>query len=136
MTADLQALAQVLEEFNSIYQDFIPRRDWLQCRLAVAEGFTNAVRHAHRNLPEGLIILIEVLLQHSSMKIKIWDYGFPFDLKEFMLKMSQEDQNWLSSGRGIPILNQIADHLDYYRQGQKNCLLIVKNFSPTQNKDI
>lgn len=55
---DLQALEQVLLQFNQIYQDFIPLRDWLQCRLAFAEGFTNAVRHTHKNLPSNISIRI------------------------------------------------------------------------------
>ena len=133
---DLQALDRVLDEFNCIYQNFIPLRDWLQCRLALAEGFTNAVRHAHKNLPSNLPIIIDVVLQQATIEIKIWDYGDAFDLKTFIAENVRKNNNWLNSGRGIPILNQISDRLDYYRQGQKNCLLIVKNFSRDQSHRI
>lgn len=127
--SDLKALDQVLLQFNQIYQEFIPFRDWLQCRLALAEGFTNAVKHAHKNLPSDLPIKIEVLLQETAMEIKIWDYGSAFDLHGFITETSKKHADWLGSGRGIPILNKISSYLDYYRTEQhQNCLVIIKKF--------
>lgn len=128
--SDLQALEQVLLQFNQIYQDFIPLRDWLQCRLALAEGFTNAVRHAHKNLPSNISIKIVVRLTATAMEIKIWDYGSAFDLKNFIIETSTKHADWLVSGRGIPILNKISHQLEYYRTEQdQNCLVIVKKFA-------
>lgn len=127
---DLQELDKLLLEFNQIYRDFIPCRDWLQCRLALAEGFTNAVRHAHKNIPPEITIEIEVLLGQSYMEIRIWDYGSAFDLQGFITETARKHNSWLSSGRGIPLLNKIADRLDYQRtQQNRNCLLIAKQFS-------
>jgi anti-sigma regulatory factor (Ser/Thr protein kinase) len=64
------------------------------------------------------------------MEIKIWDYGFAFDLHSYIAKICQKHNNWLASGRGIPILNKICDRLDYYRtEQQPNCLLIIKKFT-------
>ena len=128
--SDLKALDQVLFQFNQIYQNFIPLRDWLQCRLALAEGFTNAVRHAHKNLPPEIPIKIEVLLKETAMEIKIWDHGSAFDLHGFIAETSKKHADWLGSGRGIPILNKISSRLDYFRtEQQQNCLLIVKEFA-------
>ena len=128
--SDLKALNRVLLQFDQIYQDFIPLRDWLQCRLALAEGFTNAVRHAHRHLPPDIPIVIEVLLKQNAIEIKIWDRGSAFDLQGFIRETSQKYQGWLASGRGIPLLNKISDRLEYYRtEQQQNCLLIVKQFN-------
>ena len=128
--SDLKALNRVLIQFNQIYQDFIPVRDWLQCRLALAEGFTNAVRHAHKDLPTSIPIEIEVLLKETAMEIKIWDYGAAFDLKAFIAEKSRQQDDWLASGRGLPILNKISDCLEYHRTKQdRNCLVIVKKFA-------
>ena len=128
--SDLNALDQVLSQFNQVYQDFIPLRDWLQCRLALAEGFTNAVRHAHKNLPADIPIKIEVLLQEKAIEIKIWDYGSAFDLHRFIAETSRKHADWLASGRGIPILNKISDRLEYYRtENEQNCLTIIKKFT-------
>jgi serine/threonine-protein kinase RsbW len=126
---DLQELDQLLLKFEQIYQNFIPYQDWLQCRLALAEGFTNAVRHAHKNIPKEIPIEIEILLRQNSLEIRIWDYGSAFDLRSFITETAQRYHSWLASGRGIPLLNKIADRLDYQRtETQKNCLLIIKEF--------
>ena len=127
--SDLQALDKLLSQFNEIYQEFVPERDWLQCRLALAEGFTNAVRHAHKNLPSETIIRVEVLLSKDRIKMRIWDSGAAFDLRGFTKEKARSQNGWLNSGRGIPLLNKIADRLEYSRTGNKyNCLLIVKKF--------
>lgn len=127
--SDLMALDEVLLQFNQIDRNFISVRDWLQCRLALAEGFTNAVRHAHKNLPRDTPIRIEVFLNQTTMKIQIWDYGPAFNLHNFIAERVKENADWLASGRGIPIINKISDRLDYYRtEQQQNCLLIVKKF--------
>ncbi|MGF1539969.1 MAG: ATP-binding protein [Pleurocapsa sp.] len=126
VTSTLNALDRILLQFEQIYQDFIPQQDWLQCRLAMAEGFTNAVRHAHKNLPEETIVKIEILLTRANIEILIWDWGEAFDLHKFITQTSQKHHNWLNSGRGIPLLVKIADCLEYHRLGSRNCLLIVK----------
>ena len=107
VNSDLQELDKILLEFNQIYRDFIPCRDWLQSRLALAEGFTNAVRHAHKNFPQETTITIEVLLRQNYLEIKIWDYGSAFDLHAFIAETARKHEDWLGSGRGIPILNKI-----------------------------
>lgn len=128
--SDLKALDEVLFKFNTIYHDSIPIRDWLQCRLALAEGFTNAVRHAHKNLPRDTPIGIQVWLNQTAMKIEIWDCGSAFDLHGFIAERTKKNADWLASGRGIPLLNKIGDRLDYYRtEQQQNCLVIVKKLT-------
>jgi len=58
----LDALDQVLTWFESFRNAGIPDPIWAECQLALVEGFTNAVRHAHRALPESTPIDIEPLL--------------------------------------------------------------------------
>ena len=128
--SDLKALDKLLSQFNLVYQEFIPERDWLQCRLALAEGFTNAVRHAHKDLPSEVPIRVDVLLRQHQIEIRIWDCGAAFDLQSFIQETARKHDGWLNSGRGIPLLNKIADCLDYYRTDRQfNCLLIVKKFT-------
>jgi serine/threonine-protein kinase RsbW len=128
--SELSSLDRVLLEFDRVYQNSISERDWLQCQLALAEGFTNAVRHAHKNLSADVPIEIEVTLTEATLEIRIWDRGKAFDLKGFISKLLGDRRNWLDRARGITILNKIADRLDYYRTSQgKNCLLIVKKLS-------
>ena len=90
---------------------------------------TNAVRHAHKNLPRETPIQIEVNLTREQMEIRIWDRGEYFDLSNFIATIAKQDNKWLARGRGIPIMNKIADRIEYNRFGnERNCLLIVKKF--------
>ena len=63
------------------------------------------------------------------MEIRIWDRGSAFYLQGFIQENARQHSGWLNSGRGIPLLNKIADHLNYHRTDrQQNCLLIIKKF--------
>ena len=131
VSSDLESLDKVLSKFNKVKQSIIPKTDWLQCRLALAEAFTNAVRHAHKDITTEIQIEIEIILLQESIEMRIWDYGPPFDLEEAMVQnLSQPKNSYAGSGRGIEILSKIADHLSYVRtDDNRNCLLIIKNFS-------
>ena len=129
---DLKALDRVLGYFDQLNQPWIPTEDWLQCQLALAEGFTNAVRHAHKSLPPETPIEVEIILYRQSLEIRIWDWGPPFDLKEFLQNLNQRGKKLSGHGQGLLILQKIAAHLSYTRtDDNRNCLLIVKEFFPS-----
>lgn len=132
--SDLNTLDRVIDCFGLIDRSSIPKKDWLQCQLALVEGFTNAVRHAHKNISNEVEIEISITLLEGCMEIRIWDCGPPFDLDDYIKSISNQKPNNLSEGgRGIPILQKIADHLNYCRlEDNRNCLSIVKHFFPIQ----
>lgn len=124
---DLKALDQVLSWFDQLERPSISRKVWLQCQLALAEGFTNAVRHAHKELPIDVPIDIEVTLFSNYLEMRIWDQGPPFNLEQRLQNVEQGMDLAAGGGRGIAILHKIADKLSYTRTDDKrNCLLIVK----------
>ncbi len=128
--SNLLYLEQVLAQLEQINEPWVSKKDWLQCQLALAEGFTNAVRHAHKALPEDVKITIDITLTKEQIKLQIWDYGPPFDLESFVASQHKKKYNLSTGGRGIEILQKIADHLSYLRtEDDRNCLLIVKNLS-------
>ena len=128
--SDLNALDTVLYKFNQIDYNFISERDWLECRLALAEGFTNAVRHAHKHLSKDIPVKIEIFIAEPKIEIRICDFGAAFNLEEFVARKTKRTNAWLASGRGIPILLKVADRLTYFRTEQEqNCLSIVKNLT-------
>jgi len=101
----------------------------LECQLALVEGFTNAVRHAHEKLPADMEIEIEIAVLEGRLELRIWDWGPPFDLQACIEYYCQGQNNDSGGGRGVIILHKIADRLSYTRQGDnRNCLLIVKNY--------
>lgn len=125
---DLGSLAQVLSWFNQLNHSVVPKYIWMQCQLALAEGFTNAVRHAHKNQPPEVTIDIEVAIFPEHLEIRIWDRGEPFDLEGFMKTMPPVEEN-AEGGRGVKIMQRIADIISYKQTADnRNCLLIVKNY--------
>jgi serine/threonine-protein kinase RsbW len=127
---NLQALDQLLHYFDRLYQPWIPKKDWLQCQLAMAEGFTNAVRHAHKNLPPEIPIEVEIILTQQTVEMRIWDSGPYFDLDGFLKRVTARNDRLSGNGQGLIILQKIAAHLSYTRTNDdRNCLLIVKRFT-------
>ncbi len=133
VSSNLEELSRVLYKFEEIHEPWIPTEDWLQSRLALAEGFTNAVRHAHKGLSAKIAIEIEVTLLQENIEIRIWDYGPPFDLQLFINNLHQKTSNLNGGGRGIEILHKISEHLSYRpTEDNRNCLLIIKKLSCTK----
>ncbi|BAS57847.1 MULTISPECIES: ATP-binding protein [Leptolyngbya] len=113
------------ERFWFQHDPHFPRREnqLHRLNLALAEGFTNAVRHAHSGLSNETQIDIQVALHDDRMEIEIWDWGQPFDpnnIREPQPGTLQE------GGYGWFLLRRLADEVSYNRQGQRNCLKIVK----------
>ena len=84
LSTDIKAVAEVLswlEQLDPLHPLPIPVAVLHQCKLAVVEGFTNAVRHAHKNLPRETPIDLEITVFNERLEIKIWDRGKPFDFK-------------------------------------------------------
>ncbi len=127
--SDINALDKVLSWFEEMNRPFIPQKVWLQCQLALAEAFTNAVRHAHKNCSPDVTVEIEVTLLPQYLEIRIWDFGLPFDLEKQLKNVPETVNEKAEGGRGLRILHQIADELSYTRTDRnRNCLLLVKHY--------
>ncbi len=132
VNTDLNALSQVLAWFDQFNGPPLSYQTWLQCQLALVEGFTNAVRHAHRNQPIDCAIDLEVLIYPEQLEMRIWDYGDPFDLDKRLNDLPQEQDCYAEGGRGLRLMQRIADSLSYTRaERNRNCLLIIKHYSQT-----
>jgi serine/threonine-protein kinase RsbW len=131
VNTDLDALAQVLEWFDQFNNPPIPPQAWMQCQLALAEGFTNAVRHAHRSQPSNSPIKMEVQIFADQIEIRIWDQGEPFDLIQRLKNMPKDLDSEAEGGRGLRLMERISDLLSYTRTpDNRNCLLLVKQYMP------
>jgi serine/threonine-protein kinase RsbW len=126
---DLNAVPKVLqwlEEFNNL---LLPQKVYGECQLALIEGFTNAVRHAHQGLPQTTLIELELQLFPQYLEMRIWDKGQPFDWEAMLEALRQEDTNPLEKegGRGLIFMKQLTDELSYDRlPDDRNCLLMRK----------
>ncbi|ALB41025.1 MULTISPECIES: anti-sigma regulatory factor [Nostocales] len=97
--------------------------DWIKqsgrLRLVLTEGYSNAVRHAHKN-KSGLTILLRLELKDRDLSIEIWDYGEGFDLSTYFPPNPTEKQE---GGYGWLIMNRLMDKVEYQLQvNGANCL--------------
>jgi serine/threonine-protein kinase RsbW len=83
VNTDMNALTRVLDWLEQLQDVSIPNEVWYQFQLALAEGFTNAVRHAHKNLPVETPIQLQITVFSGHWQFKLWDCGprFDFDAK-------------------------------------------------------
>ncbi len=127
--SNLEFLNQVQQWFEQFCLQHLSQLLWSErelyrLNLALAEGFTNAVRHAHQSLPPDTTIDIDLSLWSDRLEIRIWDKGKPFNpdvLKE------PEPGTLQEGGYGWFLLRRLADRVVYDRNADgRNCLLIVK----------
>ncbi|EDX87148.1 hypothetical protein S7335_4855 [Synechococcus sp. PCC 7335] len=137
----LEELTVVQQWFRSVVSSFSIEAPWIneqydKLNLALAEGFTNAVRHAHADLPGTTPINIELVLQADKIEIFIFDQGQPFDPDS----ISEPKPGVLrEGGYGWFLLRRLADQVTYSSIANqptspslstdnqwRNCLRIVK----------
>jgi len=130
VNSDLTQLGQVQEWFEQFYQQHIvplawPQNQFYRLNLALAEGFTNAVRHAHRDRPLDTPVKLGLILNNDrQLEIRIWDYGEPFNPDV----LEEPEPGSLKQHWGWFLLRRVADTVVYERcQDDRNCLLIVKH---------
>lgn len=130
---DLNALNQVLEWFDQVTASFLSEERLYQCKIALTEGFTNVVRHAHRSLSETTPIDIEVTVFPHTVEMRVWDIGPPFDLERTLKVVDQlhaSDPLKYEGGRGLLFMSKLTDELSYTRmEDNRNCLLMRKKIT-------
>ncbi|HHP7230632.1 MAG TPA: ATP-binding protein [Xenococcaceae cyanobacterium] len=132
----LEALQEVLQWYEELISPCLPQPTGWQCEVALVEAFTNAVRHAHQDLPTTTPIDLEVELHDNGLEMRVWDRGKPFDLKA-QLQASQDNFTSLEKegGRGLQFIKKLTDELQYLSNlDYRNCLVIKKKYTQTPSK--
>ena len=127
---ELEALKEVLQWFEGLVFPLVPQKMGWQCEVALVEAFTNAVRHAHQNLPQTTPIDLEVKLCPSFLEMRIWDRGQPFDIQAKLRTSEQEASSMeKEGGRGLQFIKKLTDELQYLNlPNEGNCLVMRKNY--------
>jgi serine/threonine-protein kinase RsbW len=127
--SELTVLNYVQDWFRRFCDEKGATSQWLRhqlypLNLALTEGFTNAVRHAHHELPNDTLIDIDLSLWDDRIEIRIWDHGQPFDPNAIE---EPKPGTLRLGGYGWFLLRRLADQVSYERvRDGRNCLLIVK----------
>ncbi|MGF1479428.1 MAG: ATP-binding protein [Cyanophyceae cyanobacterium] len=126
VNTELESLTAVLQWFERSTQAFVPQQTFWQCQVALTEGFTNTVRHAHRGLPTTTKIDLEISIFTNCLEMRIWNWGQPFNLNS-ALKYSHEQHLFDENGRGLFFMQKLTDEIEYIRVAKRrNCLIMRK----------
>ena len=126
---DPKALKALLTWFEQFRAAPIPHKVWLQCQLALIEGFTNAIRHAHGDLTADTPIRIQVSVSDRDIDIWIWDRGPGFSFDSILNDKLATSSKDAEGGRGLKIMYLVADEISYGpTKNEGNCLHIRKTY--------
>lgn len=137
--SQLEELAVVQQWFRALVARLSIEAPWItdqfdQLNLALAEGFTNAVRHAHADLPGTTPIEIELVLQTDRIEIFIFDQGQPFDPDSIS---EPKPGSLREGGYGWFLLRRLADQVTYSpmssQSSSQSASLSVSDDSPWRN---
>jgi serine/threonine-protein kinase RsbW len=89
VSSDLDQLETVLGWFEGLADPAVPAELWMQAQLALVEGFTNAVRHAHAGLEPPPPVRLSVQVTGERLCLQILDRGAPFDFEAALTAVEQ-----------------------------------------------
>jgi serine/threonine-protein kinase RsbW len=136
VNSDLDLMTAVAEWFEQFNRPPIDPRLWQEGQIALIEGFTNAVRHAHQHLSPTTPVEIAAELSAQALQISIWDRGVPYDIELAFEQISQlinnpdfdpleREAQW-GSIMLLKLRDEYGWQIGYQRQQDKNCLRIAK----------
>lgn len=133
---EIEALEEILQWFEKVAQPHLSQKPLWECKLALAEGFTNTVRYAHQDLPSSVPIILEVEIYPSFIEIKIINMGPVFDLQGKLKELQKSKANPLEkeSDRGLFFMKELTDNLQYIRIANRcNYLVMRKNLNSKES---
>jgi serine/threonine-protein kinase RsbW len=106
--------------------------DAFNIELCVIEAVTNSIKHAYGG-KSGHEVTVIFTLSDNEAVFKICDKGKPMDterLKKADLAASHVENQHISSiadcGRGLGIMKEIMDGVEYQPGKERNCLILKK----------
>lgn len=96
-------------------------------RLALVEGYSNAVRHAHKE-ESSLPIVVRLEIRQNMILLEIWDQGDGYDFSQYSAPAPQERRE---GGYGWMILSGLVDKVQYQTDhgNGSNCLRLETHFT-------
>mgnify|MGYP001506532647 CR=1 FL=1 len=130
VNSEITASEQVMSWFEQLNHPPIPDEViWWECQTILHEGFANMVEHAHKNLPPETPIRIEAERCDRYIEFRIWSCGQIFDLERKLREIPELEDNDSEGGRGLKIMEKMADYLSYERTADNcNCLRMKKYY--------
>ena len=133
--ASYEVVALMAKSISAMYLlSSLPEEDAGMIELAVAEIGNNVVEHAYQDQPGGQL---EIRYQQltTGIEITLVDSGIPLP-EEQMYKVKKpqlmdvdldDPSTWLTSGRGLGIVDQVMDTQNYERLDKRNYFRMTKS---------
>jgi anti-sigma regulatory factor (Ser/Thr protein kinase) len=126
-TADLDHL----EEINAFIEESLGKlgisgEHYGHICVSLDEAVTNVIMYAYPDLKGNVKIIIAKV--NDRVSIEVIDSGAPFNpLGHPVPDVSLKIENRIIGGLGIHLMRNMMDELTYRRDGDKNCLSLVKH---------
>ena len=122
-------LKNTLSWFDTLNLSPLPSRFLLECKTMLGEAVDNVRDHAHQDLADSILIPIVLILFPEVISMQIWDQGEGFDLANHLKSKAVWPDSNASRGRGLKILAELSDRVDYVQhQAFGNCLILLKKY--------
>ena len=104
----------------------------MQLQVALDEALSNVVKYAWPDGGEHEAI-VEIVIEGECVRIRIKDDGLPFDPRQAAAPSADAPKR-RKGGRGIAMIRQLVDQIDYLRTQDQNMLTLSKNV-PRQHEE-
>ncbi|WP_378946810.1 ATP-binding protein [Paracoccus sp. R86501] len=127
MQTDLDRLDGMLARLTELASGVLSDDKMSSFEIAVMEALTNAVQHAVSPDPDKPIV-VTLDIQPDHLRIRIVDAGnrAPDDLYENVPQPHEIDE-MAESGRGVPLISLLADHISFLPGDGGNQLEMIFN---------
>lgn len=98
--------------------------------LAVTEAVSNSIRHAYGG-ETGYLIKVKLQINEKDLVVTVQDQGQKMDpgfLDKKGFSTCRDVKEVKEGGRGIPLINEIMDHVEYSSLDGINHLIMKKEF--------
>lgn len=125
--SELDTLRRKVEKFGTIHS--ISQKTIFEINLIIDELFSNIVSCGFRD--EGIHwIAITIDCMDGAVAIRVEDDGVPFNPKATQkpdLECPMEERR--IGGLGIHLVTRLSDKISYFREGDKNILILEKKIT-------
>jgi len=104
----------------------------VRVELCLVEAVTNCIKHAYGEKNRDSTVRIEITLTDNDLRVKVLDQGTPMpdgllDAARNPPPFDPENIEALTTnGRGLMLINEIMDKVNYLEEDGWNCLVMIK----------
>ncbi len=125
---ELEKIVAAVETLSERWE--LPSRLGMEMNLCLEELFTNIVFYAFEKETEHLLVIEFERSAPGQIRIRIIDDGRPFNLLEKDISdLDTPLEQRKIGGLGIHFVKEMMDKVEYERAGDKNVVLLTKNFN-------